>query len=115
MRESRVFLVACLGLLCGCSQPGASQVEIKNNTGVPLVGVEVDVGGREIQVGLVDAGHVARVKFDPVSDSGLRIRYRKGSGSIPLFCTGDVYVTTGLRQHVLASIGPGEDCRVEEK
>lgn len=103
-----------LWLLGGCDQLGSSQIEVRNSSNAPLAAVQADVGGKRIEIGLINAGQVVKIDFAPVSDSGVRISYSADSGSRPLSCTGDVYITTGLRQHLIATIGPDQNCRIEE-
>lgn len=114
MTISRVVVITSLWALVSCGQQRASHVEVRNDAGVPLTDVEIDVGGKKIQVGLIDSGHATKVAFDPVSDSGVRISYKEGHGSRAHSCVGDVYVTTGRDQHVVAIIGPSQICRLQE-
>lgn len=110
LRLPMIFFLLALG---GCAQSGTNAIEIKNGGDVPLTDVGVDVGGKRLQVDSIKPGEVARIAFEPVSDSGVQISYRKGAESRIHSCSGDVYVTTGLAQHLLVTIAT-DACQVKE-
>lgn len=55
------------------------------------------------------------VAFDPVSDSGISVSYQEANDSRSSSCSGDVYVTTGLGQHIVVSIGANQSCKFGER
>lgn len=114
MKISRVVVIVVITFFAGCSQLGSSQIEIRNKVDVPLTGVEIEIGGERVHVDMINPGAVAKASFEPSGDSGVRISYREGQDSRILSCVGDVYVTTGIRQHLVAIIGPDQSCQVEE-
>ena len=114
MKRLMLLAVGFSGLIGGCDQYGPSSVEIRNRAGVRLAGMEVDVGGRKIQVAPIDPGDVAKVEFTAVADSALRVRYQRAGESSTLSCHGDVYVTTGSRQHLLVNIDSSGGCEAKE-
>lgn len=113
MKKLVMLAVGFSGLISGCAQ-GSSSVEIENGTDDQLVKVEVDVGGRKIQVAAIDASESKKIEFTPVSDSALSLRYQRANESSISNCRGDVYVTTGLRQHFVVNIDSNGDCHVKE-
>jgi len=114
MKRLMLLAVGFSGLIAGCGQYGPSSVEIRNSAGVRLVDMELDVGGRKIQAAPIDPGHVAKVEFTAVSDSALRIRYRRADEPPTSSCDGDVYVATGLRQHLRVNVDSSGSCEVKE-
>jgi hypothetical protein len=115
MSSLSASVFGCLSLLVAATQGRASQIEIKNGSSAQLTFVEVDIGGKRIEIGSIDSGQSAKATFDPVSDSSVQIRYRRPDTSIAFSCVGDVYVTTGLSQRIFANIDTNGTCHVEEK
>jgi len=77
--------------------------------------IEIHVGGKTIQANPIESGKTESLGFDSISDSGLQMRYRLEGDATITECQSDVYVTTGLRQHLVATIEADKSCRVEEK
>ncbi len=112
MTAVRATLAISFFFLSACSQLGSSYIKIRNDGDAPLTAVDVQLGGKRYQVELIRSKAVAKITFEPVSDSAVRIEYV--SQGRKRTCVGDVYVTTGLRTRISAVIGTGDACKVEE-
>lgn len=112
MRMMRLAGLAPVVFLAACQWLGSSYVDVRNDGEVPMSAVEIEVGGKRHFVSLIKPKGVARINFDPVSDSDIRIYYvtqrRKQA------CVGDFYVTTGMRIRLSATINTDGGCSVQE-
>lgn len=112
MLRPHAAIISAILLTSACSMSGSNSVEIKNNAKLGLVNVQVEVGGKRIQIGSIDPGSVGKADFIPESDSSVRVTYNLGK--TPRACVGDVYVTTGWNQHYSVTIEENEPCRVKK-
>lgn len=114
MKSVALAAIPALLLLSACDMLESSEVRIRNDGAVALMDVTVDVGGQRMEVGAIAPGAVARVGFEPASDSGVQVTYRVGETPTAQACDGDVYVTTGIRQRFEARVDVAGGCRVTE-
>lgn len=104
MKIIKVLLSFIFLALVACSNKGSNHIEVRNVGGLPLRDVEVDVGGRKYNIDIININAKRIVEFDPISDSGVRIKYKLGDSGGRRSCEGDIYVTTGVSVHITTVI-----------
>ena len=114
MKGFALATIPAVLLLSACDMLESNEVRIRNDGPVPLSDVAMDVGGQRVHVGVIAPGAVARVGFEPESDSGIQVTYRLGQPPALRSCDGDVYVTTGARQQFVARVDAAGRCRLSE-